>query len=48
VPARGEVIAHPGGAEFEILDADPRRIKRLRARRRAPGAGATDSGSGAA
>lgn len=32
VPARGEVIAHPGGAEFEIVDADPRRIKRLRVR----------------
>jgi len=26
----GEVIRHPGGAEFEIVDADPRRIKRLR------------------
>jgi len=30
VPVRGEVIKHPGGLEFEILDADPRRIKRLR------------------
>lgn len=30
VPARGEVIAHPSGLEFEILDAEPRRIKRLR------------------
>jgi len=30
VPARGEVIRHPDGHEFEILDADPRRIKRLR------------------
>ena len=30
VPTRGEVIPHPSGAEFEILDADPRRIKRLR------------------
>ena len=30
VPARGEVVEHPSGAEFEILDADPRRIKRLR------------------
>ncbi len=30
VPARGEVIRHPSGAEFEVLDADPRRIKRLR------------------
>ena len=31
VPARGEVINHPAGVEFEIVDADPRRIKRLRA-----------------
>jgi magnesium and cobalt transporter len=30
VPQRGEVIPHPGGLEFEVLDADPRRIKRLR------------------
>ncbi|WP_293574445.1 hemolysin family protein [Phaeobacter sp.] len=32
VPARGEVIQHPDGPEFEVLDADPRRIKRLRVR----------------
>lgn len=32
VPARGEVIGHPSGPEFEIVDADPRRIKRLRVR----------------
>jgi CBS domain containing-hemolysin-like protein len=32
VPKRGEVIAHPDGFEFEVLDADPRRIKRLRVR----------------
>src|SRR6266853_3416222 len=32
VPKRGEVIAHPGGIEFEVLDADPRRVKRLRVR----------------
>ena len=30
VPTRGEVIAHDSGARFEVLDADPRRIKRLR------------------
>jgi magnesium and cobalt transporter len=33
VPAKGEVISHPSGIEFRILDADPRRIRRLRARR---------------
>jgi magnesium and cobalt transporter len=32
VPARGEVIAHESGAVFEIVEADPRRIKRLRVR----------------
>ncbi|MCG6901072.1 MAG: hemolysin family protein [Rhodobacter sp.] len=32
VPARGEMIPHPLGPEFEIVDADPRRIKRLRVR----------------
>ncbi len=30
VPARGEVVRHESGIEFEILDADPRRIKRLK------------------
>ena len=35
VPKRGEVIAHPSGIEFEVLDADPRRVKRLRVRNRA-------------
>ncbi len=30
VPAKGEIIPHPSGFEFEIVDADPRRIKRLR------------------
>lgn len=32
VPTRGEVIVHPDGPEFEVIDADPRRIKRLRVR----------------
>jgi len=36
VPQRGEVISHPEGFEFEILDADPRRVKRVRIRRLAP------------
>ncbi len=30
IPARGELVGHPSGIEFEVLDADPRRIKRLR------------------
>ena len=32
VPQRGEVIAHPSGLEFEVTDADPRRVKRVRVR----------------
>lgn len=32
VPARGEMIQHPEGPEFEVVEADPRRIKRLRVR----------------
>ena len=32
VPVRGEVVEHPGGTTFEVVDADPRRIKRLRVR----------------
>jgi magnesium and cobalt transporter len=32
VPARGELVTHPSGIAFEVLDADPRRIKRLRVR----------------
>ncbi len=32
VPGRGEVVQHPDGPEFEVIDADPRRIKRLRVR----------------
>ena len=30
VPARGEIVAGPQGFEFEVLDADPRRLKRVR------------------
>jgi len=32
IPVRGEVIPHPDGTEFEIVEADLRRIKRLRVR----------------
>jgi hemolysin (HlyC) family protein len=30
IPARGELVRHPSGVEFEVLEADPRRIKKLR------------------
>src|SRR5262249_4318027 len=33
VPGKGEVISHPSGIEFRVLDADPRRIRRVRVRR---------------
>src|SRR5690242_9705550 len=45
VPKRGEIIAHPDGIEFEVLDADPRRVKRLRVRGLPP---ATNGGKGVA
>ena len=32
VPSRGEIIGHSSGIEFQIIDADPRRIKRVRLR----------------
>ncbi len=32
VPLRGEVLRHPGGVEIEIMDADSRRIRKLRLR----------------
>jgi magnesium and cobalt transporter len=39
VPARGEVIHHPAGPDFEVVDADPRKIKRLRMRMAGAAAG---------
>lgn len=30
VPTRGEIIRHASGLEFEILESDPRRVKRVR------------------
>lgn len=36
IPRRGELIVHPSGLNFEIMEADPRRIKKLRITRPAP------------
>ncbi|MGH6982562.1 MAG: transporter associated domain-containing protein, partial [Stellaceae bacterium] len=36
VPGRNEIVRHPSGIEFEVLDADPRRVKRLRLRKIQP------------
>jgi magnesium and cobalt transporter len=33
VPRRGELIRHPAGIEFEVLDAKSRRVDRVRVRR---------------
>ena len=33
VPVRGELIDHPAGLQFEVVDAEPRRIRRLRIHR---------------
>ncbi len=45
VPGRGEIILGPGDFEFEVLDADPRRVKRLKVLPRAtpPRRGAVES-----
>jgi CBS domain containing-hemolysin-like protein len=37
IPERGEVIRHPSGYEFEVIEADARRIKRMRVRAPKPG-----------
>jgi magnesium and cobalt transporter len=41
VPARGEVLSHPSGWEFRVMEADARRIRRLRVRRAGPPGPAT-------
>lgn len=45
VPARGEIVPHETGAEFEVVDADPRRIKRVRLRLPAVAAAAAAAGA---
>ena len=36
VPAKGEVLSYPSGCEFRVLEADARRVRRVRVRRSAP------------
>ena len=43
VPARGEIVRHSSGVEFEVLDADPRRVKKLKIHRPKVGGLATES-----
>lgn len=33
LPQRGEILRHPAGFDVEIIDADPRRVKRVRIKR---------------
>jgi CBS domain containing-hemolysin-like protein len=43
VPVRGELVSGPGNFEIEVVDADPRRVKRLRIyRKKVPAAGERD------
>jgi magnesium and cobalt transporter len=42
VPTKGEIVPHPRGIEFLVLEADARRIRRLRARRTAPALAETE------
>jgi CBS domain containing-hemolysin-like protein len=37
IPLRGEIVRHASGAEFEVLDADARRVKKLRVHMLRPG-----------
>ena len=45
VPQRGEIVPYPGGYEFEVLEADPRRVKRLRIRPASAGTSEPASGT---
>ena len=42
VPTRGELIPHSSGVSFEVMEADPRRIKRLRVRQPPASGGASE------
>jgi CBS domain containing-hemolysin-like protein len=37
LPSRGQVVAGPGDFEIEVLDSDPRRLKKVRITRGRPG-----------
>ena len=36
VPLRGEVLVHPDGPEIDVVEADPRRVRRVKIRKAAP------------
>jgi CBS domain containing-hemolysin-like protein len=41
LPQRGEILRHPAGFDVEIVDADPRRVKRVRLKAASQGAAQT-------
>jgi CBS domain containing-hemolysin-like protein len=43
VPPRGEIIKHDSGLEFEILETDPRRVKRVRIHVKSSAAGGDET-----
>lgn len=43
VPTRGEIIRHDSGLEFEILESDPRRVKRVRINAKSVAGGAVET-----
>jgi CBS domain containing-hemolysin-like protein len=45
VPARGELVRHPSGVEFEVAESDPRRVKKIRIHTN-PGNGSSPAESG--
>ena len=45
VPARGELIRHATGVEFEVLDADPRRVKKVKIHLPRPASARSQTGS---
>jgi CBS domain containing-hemolysin-like protein len=46
VPSKGEVIAHESGLEFEIMETDPRRVKKVRIHVKPANADQAESGGG--
>ena len=48
LPVRGELVPGPGPFEIEVLDADPRRVKRLKIHRSRPPAGGDGTRTGRA
>ena len=48
VPIRGEIIRHQNGLEFEILESDPRRVKKVRINAKSLAMPAGDGGDEAA